>query len=155
VPRTLLIGYGNTLRGDDALGPLAIERLRTLLPEAEFVSCHQLGPELAGQMAAFDVVLFIDARSEGEPGTVRVERLSRDAGHVASLTHHVHPAALLELTETLYGHAPGAMLVTGVGTSFELREGSSAEGLSEAASLALEEICRIVPELVKSYPALG
>jgi hypothetical protein len=47
------------------------------------------------------------------------------------------------------------MLVTGVGTSFELREGASREGLSEAASLALEEICRIVPELVKSYPALG
>jgi hydrogenase maturation protease len=155
VPRALLVGYGNTLRGDDALGPLAIERLRTLLPEAEFVSCHQLGPELAGQMAAFDLVLFIDARGEGKPGTVRVERLSPNAGHVESLTHHVHPAALLELTETLYGQAPWAMLVTGVGTSFELREGTSREGLSEAASFALEEICRIVPGLVKSYPELG
>ncbi len=89
------------------------------------------------------------------PGTVCVERLSPNASHVASLTHHVHPAALLELADTLYGRAPRAMLVTGVGTSFELREGASREGLSEAASLALEEICRIVPELVKSYPALG
>lgn len=149
--RALLIGYGNTLRGDDALGPMAAERLRALLPEAECVSCHQLGPELAGQMAAFDAVLFLDASCEGEPGTVCVEPL-RPAARAASLTHHVHPATLLELTHTLYGHVPKAMLITGVGSSFDMREGTSG-GLSDAASRALEEICRVVPELLDGFPA--
>ena len=148
-PRALLIGYGNTLRGDDAIGPLAVERLRGLLPEAECVSCHQLGPELAGQMAAFDLVLFLDASCDGAPGTVNLERLWPDAGRAASLTHHVHPAALLELTQTLYGHAPQAMFITGVGAAFE-----NHQGLSEAAVRAIVEICRIAPRLVQSFPSL-
>lgn len=154
MPRALLIGYGNTLRGDDALGPLAIERLRALLPEAEFVSCHQLGPELAGQMAACDLAIFIDAASEGEPGTVQLERLLPSAGDAASLTHHVKPAALLELSQTLYGRAPHAMLVTGVCASFELQGGDHASALSESASRALDEICRLVPRLVQFFPAM-
>ncbi len=154
MPRALLIGYGNTLRGDDALGPLAIERLRALLPEAEFVSCHQLGPELAGQMAVCDLAIFIDAASEGEPGTVQLERLLPSAGGAASLTHQVHPAALLELAQTLYGRAPHAMLVTGVGALFELQGGDHGSALSEAASRALDEICRLVPRLVQVFPSL-
>jgi hydrogenase maturation protease len=143
VPRTLLLGYGNTLCGDDALGPMAVERLRALLPGAEFISCHQLGPELAETMAVFDFALFLDAACDGEPGTVHVERLSPSSDQAASLTHHVEPAALLELAHALYGRAPLAMLVTGVGESFDNHEGLSAKG-----NQALEEICRIVPRIV-------
>jgi hydrogenase maturation protease len=149
MPRALLVGYGNTLRGDDALGPLAIERLRDLMPEVEFVSCHQLGPELAGLMATFDLAIFLDATSSGEPGTVRLERLSPEGSRAASLTHHLHPAVLLELAQTLYGRVPQAMLVTGAGASFE-----NHEGLREAASRALVEMCRIVPRLLENFPAL-
>lgn len=154
MPRALLIGYGNTLCGDDALGPLAIERLRALIPEAEFVSCHQLGPELAGQMAACDLAIFVDAAREGDPGTVQIERLSPVAGNATSLTHQVHPAALLELAQTLYGRTPQAMLITGVGASFELRTGDLHPALTEAANRALDEICRIVPRLVQFFPSL-
>jgi hydrogenase maturation protease len=143
--RTLLIGYGNTLRGDDALGPMAVEQMRAALPYLEFVSCHQLGPELAGQMAAFDCVVFLDASSAGEPGTVQLQRLQAGVTPAGSFTHHMHPAVLLELAQTLYGRAPKAMLATGVGASFE-----SGEGLSEAAQRALDEICRVVPRLLQS-----
>ena len=149
MPRALLIGYGNTLRGDDALGPVAIERLRLLLPEAELISCHQLGPELAERMAACDLAIFIDATCDGEPGAVHVERLQPAAEHSGSLTHHLGPAALLELAHALYGHAPQAMLVTGVGSSFE-----SGEQLSNQACQALDEICRIVPRLLLNFPAM-
>jgi hydrogenase maturation protease len=149
VPRALLIGYGNTLRGDDALGPMAVERLRALLPEAEFISCHQLGPELAERLAASDFVLFLDAACDGEPGTVHVEHLSPTGGEASSITHHVLPAALLELAHALYGRAPRAMLVTGVGASFE-----NHEGLSEKGREALEEICRLAPGLVVELSAV-
>ena len=149
MPRALLIGYGNTLRGDDALGPVAIERLRLLLPEAELISCHQLGPELAERMAACDLVLFIDATCDGEPGTVHMERLTADAEHSGSLTHHLHPATLLELAHALYGHAPQAMLITGVGSAFE-----NGERISNQACKALDEICRIVPRLLQTFPAM-
>ena len=148
--RVLLIGYGNTLRGDDALGPLAIEQLRPLLPEAEFVSCQQLAPELAEPLARCDLAIFIDAACEGEAGTVHVERLLRQpTTEAASLTHHATPAALLELAHSLYLRVPQAMLVTGSGAAFE-----DHEGLGEKASDALNEICRLVPLLVRDFPAM-
>jgi hydrogenase maturation protease len=144
----MLIGYGNTLRGDDALGVMAIERLRPLLPDAEFVSVHQLTPELAQQLTNCDLAVFIDATYEDEPGKVQVERLPA-IGDAASLTHHVNPAALLELARSLYGRAPEAMLVTGTGAGFETHE-----GLSEKGNEALQEICRLVPLLVRDFPAM-
>lgn len=147
--RVLLIGYGNTLRGDDALGPMALERLRSSLKEPEYIICHQLGPELAERLAACDLVVFVDAHSNGEPGTVHVERLSPQAPQNASLTHHVHPAALLELAQSLYGRVPHAMLVTGAGASFE-----GGEGLSTQGQAALDEICRLVPLLIRDFPAM-
>jgi len=142
----LLIGYGNTLRGDDALGPMAIERLRTLLTGAEFVSCHQLGPELAERLAESDLALFVDAADGREPGTVEVKRLSPETVAGTSLTHHVQPAALLALAQTLYGRAPQAILVTGAGSAYD------SEGLSEKGYEALIEICRLVPLLVRDFP---
>ncbi len=146
--RVLLVGYGNTLRGDDALGPMALERLRPALPAVEFVSCHQLGPELAAELSAFDLAIFVDAR-EGEPGTVHVERISPESSAPASLTHHVKPAALLALALSLYGRAPQAMLVTGAGASFANHEGLTAKG-----EQALHEICRLVPLLIRDFPAM-
>ena len=150
MPRVLLIGYGNTLRGDDALGPMAIERLRALLPEAECLSCQQLAPELADRLAGCDLALFVDAACDGEPGTVRVVRLTPKAGDAASLTHHVEAAALLELAQALYGRAPEAVLVTGAGAAF-----GNHEGLSEQAQKALNEICRLVPRLIQDFFAKG
>ncbi len=152
--RVLLIGYGNTLRGDDALGPMAIERLRSLLlnaelAEAEFVSCQQLAPELAERLASCDLALFVDAACDGDAGTVRVKRLSPEAGDAASLTHHVKPEVLLELANALYGHAPQAMLVTGTGAVFE-----SCEKLSGQGNQALNEICRLIPGLIRDYSAM-
>jgi hydrogenase maturation protease len=141
----LLIGYGNILRGDDALGPMAIERLRTRLTDAEFVSCHQLGPELAERLAECDLAVFVDAADGREPGSVEVKRPSPEAVAGASLTHHVKPEALLALAQTLYGRAPQAMLVTGAGSAFD------GEGLSEKGYEALIEICRLVPLLVRDF----
>ena len=141
--RVLLIGYGNTLRGDDALGPMALERLRTRLGDAEFLSCHQLTPELAERVAACDLALFVDATSDGDPGTVDVKLLSPESEDASSLTHHVQPAALLALARTLYGRVPRAMLITGAGANFE-----SIEGLSEKGREALDEICRLIPTLI-------
>jgi hydrogenase maturation protease len=146
--RVLVIGYGNPLRGDDALGPRAVERLRPLLPrpvlsDAELLSCHQLSPELAERLAVCERAIFVDAAACGKPGTVRIQRLRPEAGGTDSLTHHTPPARLLALAQELYRCKPQAMLVTGVGERFRI-----GEGLSEAGAEALEEICRLLPRLL-------
>jgi hydrogenase maturation protease len=169
--RALILGYGNPLRGDDALGVLAAERLRALLPEAEVFTNHQLTPELAAALSQSDAAVFLVAAAMGTPGTVSVTRLA-PLPSAASLTHQVSPQALLELAQSLYGHAPRAYLITGVGESFspqappatshepeepETSNSSSEEldaELTPAAHVALEKICRLVPELLANFPAL-
>ncbi len=169
--RALILGYGNPLRGDDALGVLAAERLRALLPEAEILTSHQLTPELAAVLSQSDAAVFLDAAAMGTPGTVSVTRLAPQPS-AASLTHQVSPQALLELAQSLYGHSPRAYLITGVGESFspqapsiashEPEEPESSTNSSEefdaeltpAAAAALEKICRLVPELLAHFPAL-
>jgi hydrogenase maturation protease len=108
--RTLVIGYGSPIRGDDAIGPLAAERLATgPLPEGvRVVSRHVLTAELAEVLAAVDRVIFLDATVEGEPGEVRVRDLAPDARAVSTMAHFHDPRELLAWCETLYGRTPQA-----------------------------------------------
>ena len=139
----MLIGYGNTLRGDDALGPAVAERLRGHLA-AQIISCHQLTPELASALAEAEIAVFVDAAQVGPPGLVRVEQIEPKATASDSFTHHVTPAALLEMALALYGRAPRTILVTGTGADF--RDG---EGLSPQGRELLEELATVVPAMIR------
>ncbi len=71
--RTLIIGCGNILRGDDAAGPVLIRRLWEMgLPEG--VRCADGGTggmDVAFQMRNVPEVIIVDAsRTGAEPGTV-------------------------------------------------------------------------------------
>src|SRR5579871_5175875 len=70
--RLLIVGYGNPIRSDDAVGYLAAERLRQVLTEADIaiLSVHQLTPELAEPVSRAARVIFIDAAATGEPGAI-------------------------------------------------------------------------------------
>lgn len=58
---TLVIGYGNTLRGDDAAGVLLAERMSQEQPSIRVVTAHQLVPEIATELQETGRVFFIDA----------------------------------------------------------------------------------------------
>ena len=123
----LVIGYGNSLRGDDGAGPEAARRLEARGIEA--LAVHQLTPELAERIAAVRTVIFLDADSTLSPGEISVRRLHEVA---SSLEHHASPAALVRLAHDVYGALPDAWLVAIGGSNFEL-----GEGLSEAAERAV------------------
>jgi Ni,Fe-hydrogenase maturation factor len=60
---TVVIGYGNDLRGDDALGPLAATAVAEWdMPGVQAIAAHQLMPELAEPLAQADLAIFVDAR---------------------------------------------------------------------------------------------
>lgn len=67
---TLIIGYGNPLRGDDGLGWHVAQRLAAVLPQhrARIEVCHQLTPELAEPISRADLVIFIDAEDLAPAG---------------------------------------------------------------------------------------
>jgi hypothetical protein len=61
-PRVLVVGLGNPDRGDDGVGPIAVEKLVGLLPTDVAVAPH--GADVLTLMmegADFDAVIFVDA----------------------------------------------------------------------------------------------
>ena len=134
---TLIIGYGNPLRGDDGFGWHAALRLLEITHDTgiEILPVHQLTPELMDPISRARRVIFIDAAVGEDAGKLTVAALETTGGPAGVFTHFATPAALLEGARSLYGARPQALLITVVGLDFEL-----GEKLSEPVQLALESL---------------
>jgi hydrogenase maturation protease len=128
-PVTVVIGYGNDLRGDDAVGPLAARAIAKWdAPGVWALAVHQLTPELAEALAAADLAIFVDAclpaptssgTEECEAGAIAVEPLAAATRDTPS-GHASDPRALLALAEALYGRHPAAWSIGVPAHNFEL-----------------------------------
>ena len=130
--KTLILGYGNTLRKDDGLGIYAALALAsfTLPGNVETCTYQQLSPELSPLLAQMDHAIFIDAAlasSREKPGTIHTRILQPRTTQPSGITHHFDPEMLLAMAESLYGHAPQAKLFSVTAASFDLEEGLSPE----------------------------
>ena len=117
---TLIIGYGNALRGDDGAGRIAADLLRDRIrnPQVEILSQHQLLPELMEPISRAARVIFIDASVSGRAG--KFSRIPLRPGPACSrFTHYTTPESLLAGSQSLYGHTPEATLYTIPGSFFE------------------------------------
>ena len=125
--RVLIIGYGNAVRRDDALGIHAAHALGEYYrdrSDVRIIPTSQPSWELAEDLSQSDFVLFLDASIAEAPGTIVEEQL--DARNSApELTHHCTPSALLMTSMQLYGKAPCAASLTMVGSSFDVGVGLS------------------------------
>ena len=137
MPDTLIIGYGNPLRGDDGFGWHAALRLREIIHDdgIEILPVHQLTPELMDPISRARRVIFIDAAVGDDAGTLTVITIETTGGPAPAFTHFATPAALLQGASSLYGAKPEALLITVVGLDFEL-----GEKLSEPVQVALESL---------------
>ncbi len=135
--RTVIIGYGNPLRGDDGLGWFAARRLEEIFPHenVHIITCHQLTPELAEDISRADLVLFIDASIEGLPGSFNVLALEAGDDDLISLTHDFTPTSLLTLSKFLYGKTPEAYVLSITGECFDFVEELSPICLSSCSKL--------------------
>jgi hydrogenase maturation protease len=72
----LVVGYGNSLRGDDGVGWHAAGRLAAdpRLAGARVLARHQLTPELAVDVAQASLVVLVDAVAGAEPREIRRAR---------------------------------------------------------------------------------
>ena len=138
--RILIVGYGNELRSDDAVGRHAARELGRGGIAA--IDVHQLAPELTEPLSEVDLVYFIDASTALAPGAVQVRAIEETSSGI--LDHHVAPGGLLRLCRELYGRAPRALLITIGGQSFEF-----GIGLSQPAMQAVQEV---VDRLRNSLP---
>ena len=130
----LVVGFGNSLRRDDGLGPRAAEVLSQWgRPGVLALAVHQLLPELAERLAAARLVLFVDARPVDQGDTITIQDLHTTT-HTWTLGHISNPTQLLALTRELYGRSPSALLLSI--PAFDLSLG---EGLTAPAEAGLRE----------------
>lgn len=110
-PRTtLVIGYGNTVRGDDGVGPALVhwvEQQHWAGVTAQ--TAQQLFPEMAQDVANFERVLFIDASAEPLP-KVRLHPVLEASNTL--MAHRCCPGSLLRMARELYGAQTEAHLLT-------------------------------------------
>jgi hydrogenase maturation protease len=131
----LVIGYGNSLRGDDGAGPEAARLVGKLdLPGVTVIECHQLLPEHAEVISQVGRVVFIDAHVDLPPGRIEVGGVSVSENPQLG-SHASDPESLLALSKALYDRVPEATLIAIPARDFELREGLSdlaADGVAQA-----------------------
>lgn len=133
-PPVLVLGYGNTLRGDDAAGPAVATALQELdLPAIDARPCHQLTPELAAPLAQANLAIFIDASIHPHSNPT-CTHLKPALSTTQPFAHACSPQTLLRLALELYGHAPNAWLIQIPASSFNL-----GDPLSPACAAALPQ----------------
>jgi hydrogenase maturation protease len=127
----LLIGYGNPLRGDDAIGWHVADAVRAHPrgSTVRVISAFQLTPELAEDVAGAARVVFVDAACDAPAGSVTASALALHGEPAVGHTQHqCHPATLLGLARSVYGTGPAAAWLLTIGAS----EFPCAERLSPA-----------------------
>ena len=135
----VVFGWGNLSRGDDALGPLFVERLRTLCEQrgmasqVDFLDDYQLQIEHALDLVGRQRVLFVDASVDcAAPFEVTQLQPQQDASFT---THAMSPQALMQVYRDLQGQAPPPCTLLAIRAKrFELGEPPGAAALAHLAA---------------------
>lgn len=144
--QALVIGYGSPIRGDDAIGPMAADRLASelLASGVRVISRHILTADLVPDIVEADRVIFIDAAVDGEPGEIRCQKLGPDASAMSTMAHFLDPRELLAWTEALYQKRPDAYLISVAGSDFEFSHFELSSAVNRALPGLLEQVKSLV-----------
>jgi hydrogenase maturation protease len=154
--KILILGYGNPDRGDDGV---AWHILKTLFSEQgkktidlfdvevnpltkniDIWFNFQLLPEIADLIVKYEQALFIDAHTGEIKNNLNFVEIKPEYQN-APFTHHMTPASLLAVTESIHGVYPKSWLLSVRGYSFEFEQQLTAETFALSAE-AVELINR-------------
>ena len=139
----LVIGYGNTVRGDDGVGPRAAEAVEKLnLPGVRALVLQQLSPENAGPISQAHTVIFVDAAVDA-PQEVQLRKLEPNETSQL-MAHAADPRTMLALSRDVFGHTPQAWWLTIPAVNLEFSEELTPQaqhGLKKAVN-KIQELCR-------------
>jgi hydrogenase maturation protease len=146
--RVLVVGYGNPLRGDDALGWELAGRLATAIHDetVEVLAVSQLTPELSELISEVELVVFIDASLVGQPGNWKCQTVDPNPRSSPALGHHLMPMSLLAYAQAIFKASPRALLVSVAGDSFDCRQ-----GLTPSVAAALPAVEQFVREQIAGW----
>ena len=145
----LVIGYGNTLRSDDGLGPYVVksltEKLENTGKNVRILSLHQLDISLSSSVSKLDIVILVDARADDTDELVTVEKIKPAAIPLTpgSISHTINIPTLLRASMDLFGAVPQCYIVMPKGYDFSFGERISEKAI-KSASLARKKIVKIL-----------
>lgn len=153
--KTIILGYGNALRGDDAAGVLVVEKVRNELENRadprikgdslSIKTVPYLDVAFAEEFAGYSSIILVDAVLDNSE-YVRVIDLTSVADNPTLSSHNSSPLVLAELLSTIYQRHPRFYLIAVSGES-----DSFGEGLSPRAQRSVEkavwEVMRIIDEI--------
>ncbi|MDH4083276.1 MAG: hydrogenase maturation protease [Nitrospira sp.] len=137
-----IIGLGNDLRGDDAVGLLTVRRLRQAIGDrAEVIEAGMVGVDLIELMKGASVVILIDAARSGKaPGSVH--RLDASASPISGQvfprsSHAIGVSEAIELARAM-DVLPATVIVYGV----EVGDMEVGQPLSPPLGEALDQVVK-------------
>lgn len=143
-PKILILALGNPSRGDDALAPTLLEKLRQIGIEArysvELLTDFQLQIEHALDLADRHAVLFVDAALPNTGYGTAITPIHADC-EAPTTSHTLRPQAVLQVAQSVLDEVPAAWLLAIEGESFALGEDLSTtaqQNLEKALALVLE-----------------
>lgn len=146
----LVIGYGNELRGDDAVGAQVARTIANWdLPDVKAIVTHQLLPELAVEIAKANYVIFVDAcGKESCACNVQLTPISAQQENFSSgaFTHTHSAQGLLTLTQKVYGSLPLAWLLRVPTERFDF-----GEQLSSTAHRGIDQAVQTIERFYINY----
>lgn len=152
-PSTLILGLGNILLADEAVGALAVRHLEAATPDASalaFLDGGTLGFTLAIPIAEHARLIVIDAASMGDPpGSIRVfegESMDRQLSGYASSIHEVSLADVLDIVR-LTDSLPARRALIGI----EPELIAWGDGLTPAVEAALPQVLERVRALLDRW----
>lgn len=143
--RVLVLGYGNPGRQDDGLGPECARRIaQWQLKQVDTRDDYQLSVEDAYDIAQYSTVIFADASLE-QIESFRFNAIG-DQDLALFGSHSLSPAAVLELSRTLFNAQPDAYILGIKGFEFDRFE----ERLSAPAEANLQAALAFVGPWLRS-----
>ncbi len=155
---TLILGLGNTLRGDDAVGIYVAEALKEQFEECATVVCtEEMGLSLLDHLSGFDEAIIIDSIStkEQQVGRVHLLSLADFFAHRRRSNHYVGLPEAALLAERLAIPFPETVHIIGIEVvnPYEIRT-SLSPPMQRRLPAVLEDVADAVESLIAA-PSLA
>ncbi|MBN2158453.1 MAG: hydrogenase maturation protease [Spirochaetes bacterium] len=143
--KILILGIGNTLRGDDGLGVYIVRHMEEsgmrLPPGVELLDGGTAGFDLLGLIEGYDKIIIVDAlRTDDRPGSIY--RFTPDHAMVQGARFSLHEVGIMEVIGTLkiMDHDPEIEFVGIVPENISEINTDISEAVREAVPRAVEVI---------------
>lgn len=150
----LILGIGNTIRGDDAIGIFCVRRLKESLKdlkEVEIKECEESGVGLLNLLEGYRKIIIIDGITTGRRKVGYIYKFSKkeimNSSGVYS-SHNLGLATIFKLAEMLNLEISEDISIYAI----EIKKNFSFhEGISSSLERALERVESLVKKEIRNY----